>query len=73
MITYDRSDQSAYYAERSAYICVLAGLEPVLITPENLRNIKIGLTLTLTGSDLVKAKYEASNIAMFAGTLGFEE
>lgn len=73
MISYSKEDQREYYAERSAYLCILAGIEPRLITPETARDVKAGLALTLTGTALRKARAEVANIILFAGTIGFED
>lgn len=73
MISYDHKDQSDYFSARSYYLCVLAGIDPVRITASNADEVKGPLNLALTGSTLVRAKHEISNILLFSETLGYLE
>lgn len=73
MINYNHQDQSDYFTIRSYYLCVLAGIDPVRITADNADSIKGPLNLALTGSTLVRAKHEISNILLFSETLGYLE
>jgi hypothetical protein len=73
MISYDHRDQSDYYTERSYYLSVMAGVEPVRIDANNADAIKGPLNLALTGAALVRAKHEIANILLFSETLGYLE
>lgn len=73
MINYDHKDQSDYFTIRSYYLCALAGIDPVQITASNADSVRGPLNLSLTGSRLVRAKHEISNILLFSETLGYLE
>ena len=72
-ITYDHKDQSDYYKERCYYLCLLAGIEPMLISASNVEELEGPLYLTLSGSDSIRVRHEISNILLFSETIGYLE
>lgn len=66
MIDYDKTDHYSYLAERSLYLCALAGVEPELITADNYNSIREALYLTTTGVALRKALIELSGVLFFS-------
>lgn len=66
MIDYSKSDHETYLAERSAVLCILAGIEPQFITEENYNLVREALYLCLSGTQLRKALIELSGILYFS-------
>ena len=72
-IEYSREDQDKYYKERCYYICAMAGIEPILITAENIQEIERHLYLNVTEPNSTRLQHEISNILLFSETIGFIE
>ena len=73
MIIYDQADQAAYYAERSAYLCAIAGTEPELISEQNYADMRALLYATLSGARLIRAINELTSILFFSVAVGYPE
>lgn len=66
MINYDKEDHYNYLAERSLYLCSIAGVEPVFVDASNYEDIRDALYISLTGSRLREALIELSGILYFS-------
>lgn len=66
MINYNIDDHRGYVAERTAFVCLLAGIEPLAINVENYDTVRQALHLTLSGVALRKALTELSAIMYFS-------
>lgn len=66
MIDYNREDHGIYLAERSFYLCSLAGIEPQFVDKTTYNSIREALYLTLSGAALRRALMELSGILYFS-------
>lgn len=66
MINYDKEDHGVYLAERSMYLCALAGVEPQFIDQTTYNPVREALYLTLSGAALRKALIELSGVLYFS-------
>lgn len=51
----------------------MAGIEPILITAENIQEIERHLYLNVTEPNSTRLQHEISNILLFSETIGFIE